>query len=54
VTDDLIITEVLERWHESKKAISEDRWRAAISWMREKGFVPTGFGKATKVNKKIN
>lgn len=54
VTDDLIITEVLERWHESKKAITEDRWRAAITWMREKGFVPTGFGKATKVNEKLH
>lgn len=50
VTDDLIITEVLERWHEKKKAITEERWRAAIEWMRKKGFVPTGFGQATIIN----
>lgn len=50
VTDDLIITEVLERWHEKKKAITEDRWRAAIAWMRKKGFAPTGFGRATIIN----
>lgn len=47
VTDDSIITEVLERWHEKKKAITEQRWRAAITWMRKKGFVPIGFGQAT-------
>ena len=50
VTDDSIITEVLERWHEKKKAITEERWRAAITWMREKGFVPTGFGRATIIS----
>lgn len=47
VTDDSILTEVLERWHEQKKSIAEQRWRDAISWMREKNLVPTGFGRAT-------
>ncbi len=46
-TDDAIVAEVLERWHESKRRIPEHRWRAAISWMRKKGLVPTGFGQAT-------
>lgn len=47
VTDDAIIHEVLERWHESKRRITEDRWRKAIAWMQGKNFVPTGFGKST-------
>jgi len=47
VSDDAILGEILERWHESKKRIPEERWRRAISWMRKQGFVPTGFGQAT-------
>jgi hypothetical protein len=46
-TDDAILSEILERWHESKRKIPERRWRSAISWMRTEGFVPTGFGQAT-------
>jgi hypothetical protein len=46
-SDGAILTEILERWHESKKRIPEQRWRRAISWMRKQGFVPTGFGQAT-------
>lgn len=46
-SDDAILTEILERWHESKRRIPEVRWRRAISWMRREGFVPTGFGQAT-------
>jgi type I restriction enzyme S subunit len=40
VTDDAILREVLDHWHESKKRIDEDRWRRALGWMREKGFTP--------------
>jgi type I restriction enzyme S subunit len=46
-SDDAIVHEVLHRWHENKQRISEARWRKALEWMRRKGFVPTGFGKAT-------
>jgi hypothetical protein len=46
-TDEAILHEVLERWHESKKEIPEQRWRVAIAWMRRKGFKPTGFGRPT-------
>ncbi|MDR2032023.1 MAG: restriction endonuclease subunit S [Azoarcus sp.] len=42
VSDDLIVYEVLNNWHESKRRISEDRWLKALGWMREKGFVPKG------------
>ncbi|MDR1498142.1 MAG: restriction endonuclease subunit S [Puniceicoccales bacterium] len=46
-TDEAILHEILHRWHESKRRISEDRWRKAISWVEKEGFSPAGFGKAT-------
>lgn len=39
-TDDDIVNEVLNNWHESKQRISRERWLNAIQWMRENGFVP--------------
>ena len=43
-----ILEEILEHWHESKRRFSRERWQKAIGWMREKGFVPTGFSKPTR------
>lgn len=40
-TDDDILNEVLNHWHESKKRISSSRWQKALDWMRKNGFVPT-------------
>jgi type I restriction enzyme S subunit len=48
VDDDRLLDEVLNRWDASKKRISEDRWRSAIDWMREKNLVPKGYGRATE------
>jgi type I restriction enzyme, S subunit len=45
--DDRIVAEVLTNWHDRKKRFEEDRWRRALGWMREKGLVPSGFGKPT-------
>lgn len=42
VSDESIVHEVLNNWHESKRRISEDRWLKALGWMRDKGFVPKG------------
>lgn len=42
VSDEMIVREVLHNWHEAKRRIPEDRWLAALGWMREKGFVPKG------------
>lgn len=42
VSDEIIVHEVLNNWHESKQRIPEDRWLNALAWMREKGFVPKG------------
>jgi type I restriction enzyme, S subunit len=48
VTDESIMHEILNCWHSSKRSIEEKRWRAAICWMRERGYAPTGFGKPTQ------
>ncbi len=45
--DDRIVAEVLTNWHDRKKRFEEDRWRRALGWMRDKGLVPSGFGKPT-------
>ena len=47
-SDDDIIHEVLHHWHERKQEIPESRWRSALTWMRDEGWVPTGFGERTK------
>lgn len=44
--DDAIVDEVLNHWHEDKKRITAERWRKALSWMREKGLAPEGAPKA--------
>jgi type I restriction enzyme S subunit len=47
VTDEAILDEILNRWHDDKRRISEQRWRNAIQWMRKNAFVPVGFGRPT-------
>lgn len=39
-TDDDILNEVLNHWHESKKRIPRNRWQTALTWMRNNGFAP--------------
>jgi type I restriction enzyme S subunit len=46
-TDDAILHQILNCWHESKQQISRKRWLNAIARMRKMGYVPTGFGKPT-------
>lgn len=46
-TDQQIIASVLQ-WHPKKQEIPEERWRAALPWMREKGLVPKGIGEKTR------
>jgi type I restriction enzyme S subunit len=48
VSDDTVLDEVLSRWHDQKRRIPSDRWRRAIYWMRQEGFIPTGFGRLTR------
>lgn len=40
VSDDMIVREVLNNWHEAKQRIPQERWMKALGWMREKGYVP--------------
>ncbi len=40
VSDERIVNEVLNNWHESKKRIPRERWENALNWMRQNGFVP--------------
>ncbi|NGP90022.1 SocA family protein [Fodinibius halophilus] len=47
-SEDEVLDEILNNWHPNKKKISEERWRSAYRWIKEKGLVPTGFGKSTK------
>ena len=48
-SDKDIIKEVRENWHESKDRFDEDRLQRALTWMREKGLIPTGKGRLTHV-----
>ncbi|MFT4178871.1 MAG: restriction endonuclease subunit S [Thermomonas sp.] len=41
-SDDSIVDQVLNHWHDNKRKIEEERWRKALEWMRAMGFVPQG------------
>ncbi|WP_441001158.1 restriction endonuclease subunit S [Fodinibius sp. SL11] len=47
-SEDKVLDEILNNWHPNKKKISEERWRSAYRWIKEKELLPTGFGKSTK------
>ncbi|HSH52243.1 MAG TPA: restriction endonuclease subunit S, partial [Bacteroidales bacterium] len=40
VSDNEIVNEVLNNWHESKKRIPKERWLKALKWMRSKDIKP--------------
>ena len=45
VTDDRIVDEVRNHWHDTKKRFEPERLKKALGWMRKKAIVPTGWGK---------
>lgn len=47
-TDDEIVQEFLEQWHERKQRFPKARLVNAIAWMRNNKIVPQGTGKATR------
>lgn len=47
--DDEIVDGVLNNWTDSKRQIPEEKWRAALPWMRQRGVIPTGQGEKTRV-----
>lgn len=48
VTDEAILSEVLERWHKRKTTIAKQKWLKELEWMRNEGFIPKGYGRATR------
>lgn len=46
-SEDAILHEILERWNPAKRRFPRQRWQAALKWMREHDFIPTGFGNPT-------
>ncbi|MFF2158523.1 restriction endonuclease subunit S [Paenibacillus chitinolyticus] len=46
-TDEDIISDVLNNWHESKKRFSKASWIQAIDQIKELELVPKGYGKRT-------
>ncbi|MDR2438178.1 MAG: restriction endonuclease subunit S [Planctomycetaceae bacterium] len=51
VTDNRIIDEVRNHWHESKQRFNEERLKKALGWMRENQLIPTGWGNLLKLSK---
>ncbi|MCW9708838.1 restriction endonuclease subunit S [Fodinibius salsisoli] len=47
-SEDEVLDEILNNWHPNKKKISRKRWKSAYRWIKEKEFLPTGFGNSTK------
>ena len=45
ITDDRIVDEVRNHWHDTKKRFEPERLKKALGWMRKKNIVPTGWGK---------
>ncbi len=39
-TDEQIVMDVLNNWHERKKRIPKKRWFNALDWMRKNNFIP--------------
>lgn len=48
-TDEQIIEQVREHWHESKERFTPQRLRTCIAWMRQNRFIPRGVGPHTIV-----
>lgn len=48
-SDDEIVDGVLNNWTESKRQIPEEKWRAALPWMRQRKLIPAGHGEKTRV-----
>jgi type I restriction enzyme S subunit len=48
IADDAIVDDVMNNWHDAKKEVPEQSWRAALPWMRTHGLIPTGYGHHTK------
>jgi type I restriction enzyme S subunit len=52
-SDEEIVTEARENWHESKLKIERDKFFTALDWMRKKGLVPSGKGRFVKAKGEV-
>lgn len=48
ITDEAIIFEARENWHEAKLNIPRERFFSTISWLKQKNLIPNGIGKKVK------
>lgn len=46
-TDENIVNDILDNWHDKKKRFSKDIWLNALGEMREINLIPKGYGKHT-------
>lgn len=46
--DNAILDQVLKHWHTAKQQIPKSSWQEMLTWMKREGYVPTGWGRATK------
>lgn len=48
-TDEDVVNDVLNNWHESKTRFSKDMWLRAMEEMRKNNLIPKGYGKKTVI-----
>ncbi len=53
-TDDDIVDDVLNNWHENKKRFAKEVWLRAMAQMKQNCIVPKGYGKRTVRRKEYN
>ena len=47
-SDNEIVNEVKNNWHENKKRFSSEKLKKAIQWMKKNNLIPQGYGRKTK------
>jgi type I restriction enzyme S subunit len=52
ITDEAIVSEARENWHEAKLKIERERFFKTISWMKQNNLIPDGKGKKVSVRPK--
>lgn len=53
-SDESIMDEFLNEWHEKKRRFQRARLAKALQWMKDKGLVPTGRGSHTRSRRPVN
>jgi len=48
ISNEAILSEVLEHWHANKTKIPKRDWLIHLRWMRKYGYIPRGSGRATR------